>query len=135
VRRLKGKQKLMMKVTLTAAFVVAAALGSPANAAAVVHPGAPGAIAAMGGIEFAQYRHHYGPGPVVVRPGIVRPVPRPYYRRWVRRPYFGTVIAGVALGTILTAAAIGAPPPPPAPNLCWYWADPSLTRGYWDYCR
>jgi hypothetical protein len=45
------------------------------------------------------------------------------------------VIAGVALGTILTAAAIGAPPPPPAPNLCWYWADPSLTRGYWDYCR
>ena len=106
-----------MKVTLTAAFVVAAALGSQANAAVVVHPGAPGAIAATGGIELAQYRHHYGPGPVVVRPGIVRPVPRPYYRRWVRRPYFGTVIAGVALGTILTAAAIGAPPPPPAEPL------------------
>ena len=23
----------------------------------------------------------------------------------------------------------------PAPNLCWYWADPTMTRGYWDYCQ
>jgi hypothetical protein len=22
----------------------------------------------------------------------------------------------------------------PAPNLCWYWANPAMTRGYWDYC-
>jgi hypothetical protein len=25
-------------------------------------------------------------------------------------------------------------PPRPAPNLCWYWADPYRNRGYWDYC-
>jgi len=22
----------------------------------------------------------------------------------------------------------------PQPNLCWYWADPYMIRGYWDYC-
>ena len=58
---------------------------------------------------------------------VVRP-----YRKWNRRPYYGTVIGGVALGTILGAAAYSAAAP--APNTCWYWADPSMTRGYWDYC-
>ena len=122
----------MSKAALTAALVLAATLGVQANAA-VIQPGS--SISPANGIELAQYWHHYGRGPIVVRPGVVRPMPRPFYRRWVRRPYFGTVIAGVALGTILTAAVVGAPPPPPAPNLCWYWADPALTRGYWDYCR
>ena len=116
-------------------FVLAAALGTQADASVVIQPGAHTSTITNERIELAQYRHYYGRGPVYVRPGFVRPVPGPYYRRWVRRPYFGTVIAGVALGTILTAAAIGAPPPPPAPNLCWYWADPSLRRGYWDYCQ
>lgn len=59
---------------------------------------------------------------------VVRP-----YRHWNKRPYYGTVIGGVALGTILGAAAYSAVAP--APNLCWYWADPSMTRGYWDYCQ
>jgi hypothetical protein len=61
---------------------------------------------------------------------------RPFWfaRPWVRRPYYGTIIAGVALGTLITVAAIGAVPPRPAPNLCWYWADPYGQRGYWDYC-
>lgn len=58
---------------------------------------------------------------------VVRP-----YRKWYKRPYYGTVIGGVALGTILGAAAYSAVAP--APNLCWYWADPYRTRGYWDYC-
>jgi hypothetical protein len=58
---------------------------------------------------------------------VVRP-----YRKWYKRPYYGTVIGGVALGTILGAAAYGYGPP--APNLCWYWADPYQTQGYWDYC-
>jgi hypothetical protein len=52
----------------------------------------------------------------------------------VRRPYYGTIIAGVALGTLITVAAIGAVPPRPHPDLCWYWADPEGVRGYWDYC-
>jgi hypothetical protein len=59
---------------------------------------------------------------------VVRP-----YRHWNKRPYYGTVIGGVALGTILGAAAYSAVAP--APNLCWYWADPAMTRGYWDYCQ
>jgi len=28
-----------------------------------------------------------------------------------------------------------APAAPPADGLCWYWADPSMTTGYWDYCN
>jgi hypothetical protein len=61
---------------------------------------------------------------------------RPYWygRPWVARPYYGTIIAGVALGTLITVAAVGYVPPRPAPNLCWYWADPYANRGYWDYC-
>jgi hypothetical protein len=38
------------------------------------------------------------------------------------------------LGSILTAAIAGVPPPPPRPDLCWYWSDPYMYRGYWDYC-
>ena|ERR1700733_10622131 len=76
-----------------------------------------------------------GPGPRVWRgpPGWSG---RPYWfaRPWVRRPYYGTIIAGVALGTLVTVAAVGMVPPRPAPNLCWYWADPYGNRGYWDYC-
>jgi hypothetical protein len=56
-------------------------------------------------------------------------------RRWSRRPYYGTIIGGVALGTVIGAAAVGVVPVAPAPNLCWYWADPAMIRGYWDYCQ
>jgi hypothetical protein len=61
---------------------------------------------------------------------------RPYWygRPWAPRPYYGTIIAGVALGTLITVAAVGYVPARPAPNLCWYWADPYGNRGYWDYC-
>jgi len=61
---------------------------------------------------------------------------RPYWysRPWVRRPYYGTIVAGVALGTLITVAAVGAVPRRPSPDVCWYWADPYRSRGYWDYC-
>jgi hypothetical protein len=78
------------------------------------------------------YRGGYG---VVGRPGIYRGAYVRGYRPWYRRPYFGTIVGGIALGTIITAAAIGVPPAAPAPDLCWYWADPSQTTGYWDYCQ
>jgi hypothetical protein len=78
-----------------------------------------------------------GPGPRYVGPGpgprYVGPA-RPYYRPWGHRPYYGRVIGGVALGAIIGVAAIGMIPPRPAPDLCWYWADPYRNRGYWDYC-
>jgi hypothetical protein len=60
---------------------------------------------------------------------VARPV-----RPWVRRPYYGRVVGGVALGTLIAVSA-GAVPAAPASDLCWYWADPSQTQGYWDYCR
>lgn len=75
-----------------------------------------------------------GPGPRYFAPrGYVG---RPYWfsRPWIGRPYYGTIVAGVALGALITVAAIGYAPRRPAPNLCWYWADPRGERGYWDYC-
>ncbi len=55
-------------------------------------------------------------------------------RYWKRKPYYGDFIGGVVLGTILGVGVVGVAPPPPGPQFCWYWADPSMTRGYWDYC-
>ena len=63
----------------------------------------------------------------VHRTVVVRPV-----RPWIVRPYYGAVVAGVTLGTIVVASAV---PPAPSPTLCWYWADPSQSKGYWDYCK
>jgi hypothetical protein len=61
---------------------------------------------------------------------VVRPV-----RAWAPQPYYGTVIAGATLGTMIVATKVAVAPPPPAANLCWFWADPAMTRGYWDYCK
>jgi hypothetical protein len=70
-----------------------------------------------------------GPGRVVGRPVFVRT-----YRPIVRRPWFGLAVAGVTLGAIATVATVGVVPPRPAPDLCWYWADPYEETGYWGYC-
>jgi hypothetical protein len=50
------------------------------------------------------------------------------------RPYYGQFVGGVVLGSILAATGVGIVPYAPQPNLCWYWADPYMYRGYWDYC-
>jgi len=55
-------------------------------------------------------------------------------KRWSRKPHYGNIVAGVALGTMLGVTAVGIAPPPPGPNLCWYWTNPAKNRGYWDYC-
>jgi hypothetical protein len=57
-----------------------------------------------------------------------------YVRNWNRRPYYGEFVGGVVLGSILAATGVGIVPYAPQPNLCWYWADPYMYRGYWDYC-
>ncbi|ABE39753.1 hypothetical protein [Rhodopseudomonas pseudopalustris] len=65
-----------------------------------------------------------------VNVNVRRPV-----RVWAPRPYYGTIVAGVALGTVIYVAAAGTPPAAPSSTLCWYWTDPAMTGGYWDYCR
>jgi hypothetical protein len=55
-------------------------------------------------------------------------------RRWSRRPHYGQFVAGITLGTLLGVGLAGAAPPPPAPGLCWYWSDPYMQYGNWDYC-
>jgi hypothetical protein len=75
------------------------------------------------GRQNKNWNKHWNNNKVVV----VRP-----YRKWYKRPYYGTVIGGITLGTVLGAAAYSAVPP--APNLCWYWANPTQTQGYWNYC-
>ena len=69
-------------------------------------------------------------------PGYVRWHPRHLvYHRWSYRPYYGRIIGGVAIGTLLAASAYYAyASAPPAPGLCWFWADPDEIQGYWDYC-
>jgi hypothetical protein len=68
----------------------------------------------------------------VRRATTVRVARRPV-RRWVRHPYYGRRVAGVALGTIIVVSA-RAVPLVPRSDLCWYWSNSSMTRGYWDYC-
>jgi hypothetical protein len=56
-------------------------------------------------------------------------------RPWRHRPHYGRIVAGVTLGTILAVMLANTIPPPPAPDLCWYWTSPAHTHGYWDYCN
>jgi hypothetical protein len=55
------------------------------------------------------------------------------YRAWNRRPYYGSVVAGVTIGTVLVVSASRIPVQPD-PDVCWYWSNNAMTRGYWDYC-
>jgi hypothetical protein len=83
--------------------------------------GPNGGVAVRGPAGAAAVR---GPnGGVAVRGAIYRP--------YVRQPYYGAIVAGVALGTVIVATA---PPPVPAPGLCWFWSTAASTQGYWDYC-
>lgn len=103
--------------------------------------GPRGGVAVRSGVAVGRpgYRPGYRPG---FGPGY-RPVPvRPGYRPggWVRpggywwRPG-GAIAAGAAIGFV-SAAAAGAyiASRPPAPGYCWYYTDPSRTRGFWDVC-
>lgn len=81
-----------------------------------------------------------GPGP---RPPGYRPPP-PGYRPpppggwarpgWYAWPVGGAIAAGAAIGFVSAAAAASWAGAPPAPGMCWYYTDSSMTRGFWDYC-
>ena len=55
--------------------------------------------------------------------------------RLVRWPANGAIAADAAIGVIGAAAAASWAGPPPGPGLCWYYADPSRQRGFWDACQ
>jgi len=53
---------------------------------------------------------------------------------WYAWPAGGAIAAGAAIGVIGAAAAASWAGPPPGPNLCWYYTDPSRRQGFWDAC-
>lgn len=76
---------------------------------------------------------------VRVNRGVVRPGWHGSGTRWVRPAHYwwrpGTAIAvGAAIGYVAASAAVAWAGPPPANNYCWYYTDPSRTRGFWDVC-
>jgi hypothetical protein len=116
----------MFKTVVGAAILSAGVLAMVStNSQAAVYSQALAPAALAGATDYVDLARVVRRGPLIV----VRP-----YRAWVRRPHYGTIIAGVVLGTIIAAAVAGVVPPPPRPDLCWYWADRAHTRGYWDYC-
>jgi hypothetical protein len=135
-----------MKLSTTAALagllLIPAGTASAASFTPPTHREA--ATAALEHVQYRPYGNRYVAGPryaprYAVGPRYLAPrgyAGRPYWfsRPWGARPYYGTIVAGVALGTLVTVAAIGYAPRRPASNLCWYWADPEGSRGYWDYC-
>ena len=148
---------ILLSASLSVPAVSAAPIPSPADTSihngvdefsSVERPGggrAGGGRAAPGPARAGGGRANFNPGRqgnfnrgpnvnVYRRGGNVAVVGRRPYRGWAHRPYYGTVLGGVVLGTIITAAIIGTAPVAPAPNMCWFWSDPSYTQGYWDYC-
>ena len=127
-----------MKKTIMAAALALAGTGFllPTQASAGVY--SPAASAAAGDVssslvtdvQYGRHRHGYRP------PGYHRwHKHHMAHRGWHRRPHYGRIIGGVALGTLLAGSAYYAyAGAPPAPGLCWYWADRYEERGYWDYC-
>jgi hypothetical protein len=68
------------------------------------------------------------PGP---RPGWVGPWARPAGYWWGPG---AAVAAGAAIGFVGAASAVAWAGAPPAPNMCWYYTDPSKRQGFWDAC-
>lgn len=89
----------------------------PARPVHPIHRPLPGGV----------HRPPFGGGrrPVAIGPGF-RPV-NPWWRPG------GAVAAGAALGFIAASAATWAGPPP-GPTYCWFYTDPSRTKGFWDIC-
>lgn len=97
------------------------------------------------------YRPSYRPGYPGYRPGY-RPPPgawRPVYPGWrpgwAPAPWYGNywrpgygwgVAAGlIAVGVLAaTAATAYSIPPPPNPDLCWFYTDQTYQTGYWAAC-
>jgi hypothetical protein len=126
-----------MKKTIMAAALTLAGTGLllPTQASAAVY--APATTTATSDVANLTTTVQYGPHRHGYRPPGYHRWHRHHmaYRGWHRRPYYGRVIGGIALGTLLAGSAYYAyANTPPAPGLCWYWADRYERQGYWDYC-
>ncbi len=86
------------------------------------------------------YRPGYRPPPAAWRPAYPgwRPgwTPSPWYGSYWRPGYGWGAAAGlVAIGVLAaTAASAYSVPPPPNPNLCWFYTDQTYQTGYWAAC-
>ena len=101
--------------------------------------------AARGGM--ARRSTYVGPRGGVARTTTVRrggAVVRPGWHgggvRWTRPgrywwPAGGAIAAGAAIGVVTAATAAAWAGPPPGPNMCWYYTDPSRRQGFWDVCQ
>jgi hypothetical protein len=68
----------------------------------------------------------------IARPVVIAPAWRRPAAYWWRP---GTALAvGAAVGFVTATAAAAYAGSPPAPNYCWYYTDPSRTKGFWDAC-
>jgi hypothetical protein len=119
---------------------------SPVTEPVVVRRGAVAVRGPRGGVAVRRttvVRPGVRPVHPIARPGVrpVHPIARPG-RPWVRPPHYtwrpgGAIAAGAALGFV-TAATIGTyavyAGAPPAPGYCWYYTDPTRTKGFWDVC-
>jgi hypothetical protein len=127
-----------MKKSIMAAAIALAGTGFllPTQASAGIFSPSTGVAAAdvssglITDVQYGRHRHGYR------SPGHRRWHHRhSAYRGWKHRPHYGRVLGGIALGTLLAGSAYYAyAGAPPAPGLCWYWADRYEERGYWDYC-
>jgi hypothetical protein len=86
------------------------------------------------------YRPGYRPPPAAWRPVYPgwRPgwAPAPWYGSYWRPGYGWAAAAGlIAVGVLAaTAATAYSVPPPPDPNLCWFYTDQTYQTGYWASC-
>jgi hypothetical protein len=98
------------------------------------HHHRPGHYPARRPVHYPARGPVHGRRPVVAAPRravVVAPIrPIPAVRPW----YWGSVVAGVTIGTIVVVSTVGAVPPAPSPELCWYWTSADKMRGYWSYC-
>jgi hypothetical protein len=122
----------MKRTLMAAAFALSAAgfaLPTAASAAAL-SPGAAGAAVdkANSMIVDVRDRRHSRRGGHAWH----RDYDRHRYSR--RRNHFGTIVGGIALGALLAGSTYAYAERPPAPGLCWYWADRYERQGYYDYC-
>ncbi len=69
--------------------------------------------------------------PVARRSVVIGPGYRPVHPWW--RPG-GAIAAGAAIGFVAAATAVTWAGPPPGPTYCWYYTDPTRTKGFWDLC-